>query len=145
MSSYMPFEILNTVTDPKENVNTSPVMSPKNQEQTGLPFRKFPQDTWSSSYKYADIVQQLVGLILGVNTAGNNQNEEEVIDMLTHCCKNCSGKQLHCSKNTSQLDRKRIMSVLKDFTAVLPNKPGNAHYRHWKQKSLLFCLLLVKW
>lgn len=35
------------------------------------------------------------------------------------------------------------MSVLKDFTAVLQNKPGNAHYRQWKQKNLLFCLLYV--
>lgn len=38
----MPFEILNTITDPKENLNASPTMSPKNQEHTSLPLRKFP-------------------------------------------------------------------------------------------------------
>ena len=68
-----------------------------------------------------------------------------MIDMLTRGSKNCSREQLHCSKNISQLDGKRIMSALKDFTDVLQNKPGNAHYRYRKQKSLLFCLLLGKW
>lgn len=49
---------------------------------------------------------------------------EEVIDVLTHGCENYSDEQLHRSKNPSQVERKRIMPVLGDFTAVLPNKPG---------------------
>ncbi|EPY76635.1 hypothetical protein CB1_001402018, partial [Camelus ferus] len=80
---------------------------------------------------------RLERLKLDVNTAKEHSEleEEEATDMPTCRCENCSG---------GQLDGKRIMSALKDFTAVLPNKPANAHYTYRKQKSLLFCLLLDK-
>lgn len=121
---------------PKENWNASPVIWAQNQEQTGLGSGKFPPETWSGSYKYADISQQLAGLALGVNTAGNNQNGRRRRDWHADTLpEKLQWEQLHCSENASQLAGKRIMSVLKDFPAVLPNKPGNAHYRYLETKE----------
>lgn len=59
--------------------------------------------------------------------------------------KHCSGGTITSLREHFTIGRKRIISALKDFAAVLPNKPGNAHYRYRRQKSLLFCLLLGKW
>ena len=119
----MSFAMLNAITDPKENVNASPDIS--GLLWSILVFRNFP-----SKYEVVHI---------NVPTSFSSWKDSFWVSE-SHW-----GTITFCSKNISQLDGKRIMSALKDFTAVLQNKPGNAHYRYWKQKSLLFCLLLDKW
>lgn len=61
--------------------------------------------------------------------------EEDVIDTLTRCCRNCSGGTITLLRERFSIGWEGNYVGAERFPSCTPKQPGNAHYRHLDTKE----------